>query len=138
MGQLSCRCSLWWLGAATYKPRGSRDIAAHQLPVIVGNIQRVAMIGLFITIFLSMKMLPPRPERYKRQTFGLYGSTMGPDARRCQSFIALYRHLTPKHIYYLENTSISLMLQIKLLISPWRTLGRRKRRTTPTSSATIR
>lgn len=45
----------------------ARDIAAHQLPVIVGNIQRVAMIGLFITIFLSLKMLPPRPERYKRR-----------------------------------------------------------------------
>ena len=24
------------------------------------------MIGLFITIFLSLKMLPPRPERYKK------------------------------------------------------------------------
>ncbi len=45
----------------------ARDIAAHQLPVVIGNIQRVAMIGLFITIFLSLKMLPPRPERYKRR-----------------------------------------------------------------------
>lgn len=44
----------------------ARNIAAHQLPVIVSNIQRVAMIGLLITIFLSLKMLPPRPERYKR------------------------------------------------------------------------
>ena len=25
------------------------------------------MIGLFVTIFLSLKMLPPRPERYKRR-----------------------------------------------------------------------
>ncbi len=45
----------------------ARDIAAHQLPVIVGNIQRFAMIGLFITIFLSLQILPPRPERYKRR-----------------------------------------------------------------------
>lgn len=45
----------------------ARDIAAHQLPLIVGNIQRIAMIGLFVTIFLSLKMLPPRPERYKRR-----------------------------------------------------------------------
>lgn len=44
----------------------ARNIAAHQLPVIVSNIQRLAMIGLLITIFLSLKMLPPRPERYKR------------------------------------------------------------------------
>lgn len=45
----------------------ARDIAAHQLPVVIGNIQRVAMLGLFVTIFLSLKMLPPRPERYKRR-----------------------------------------------------------------------
>lgn len=45
----------------------ARDIAAHQLPVMVSNIQRVAMVGLIITIFLSLKMLPPRPERYKRR-----------------------------------------------------------------------
>ncbi len=44
----------------------ARNIAAHQLPVVVSNVQRVAMIGLVITIFLSLKMLPPRPERYKR------------------------------------------------------------------------
>ena len=43
-----------------------RSIAAHQLPDIVSRIQQVALIGLFITIFLAFKMLPPRPERYKR------------------------------------------------------------------------
>lgn len=45
----------------------ARDIAAHQLPEVVSGIQRVAMIGLFITIFISIKMLPPRPARYKRR-----------------------------------------------------------------------
>lgn len=45
----------------------ARDITAHQLPVVIGNVQRVAMVGLFITIILSIKMLPPRPERYKRR-----------------------------------------------------------------------
>jgi hypothetical protein len=44
-----------------------RDIAAHQLPEVISTIQRIAMIGLFITIFLGLKILPPRPERYKRQ-----------------------------------------------------------------------
>lgn len=44
----------------------ARSIAAHQLPDVVSAIQQVALIGLFITIFLSMKMLPPRPARYKR------------------------------------------------------------------------
>lgn len=46
--------------------QAARDIAAHQLPEVVSSIQRVAMLGLVITIFLGFKMLPPRPERYKR------------------------------------------------------------------------
>lgn len=43
-----------------------RSIAAHQLPDAVSVLQRVAMIGLFISVFLAFKMLPPRPERYKK------------------------------------------------------------------------
>lgn len=43
-----------------------RDPVAHQLPDVVSIIQQIAMIGLFITVFLSLKMLPPRPARYKR------------------------------------------------------------------------
>lgn len=45
----------------------ARNIAAHQLPEVVSSIQRFAMVGLVITILLSLKMLPPRPERYKRR-----------------------------------------------------------------------
>ena len=45
----------------------SRSVAAHQLPEVISIVQRVAMLGLLITIFLSFKMLPPRPERYKRR-----------------------------------------------------------------------
>lgn len=45
----------------------SRSISAHQLPEVISVMQRVAMVGLFITVFLSLKMLPPRPERYKRK-----------------------------------------------------------------------
>jgi hypothetical protein len=53
-------------------PDAARDIAAHQLPEIISGIQRVAMVGLVITIFLSLKMLPPRPARYKRRrTIGM-------------------------------------------------------------------
>jgi cellulose synthase/poly-beta-1,6-N-acetylglucosamine synthase-like glycosyltransferase len=52
--------------------QAAHDIAAHQLPDIVSSIQQVAMIGLIITVFLSFKMLPPRPERYKRhRTIGM-------------------------------------------------------------------
>lgn len=45
----------------------AHDIAAHQLPEVVASVQRVALVGLFITVFLALKMLPPRPERYKRR-----------------------------------------------------------------------
>lgn len=47
-------------------PESAKSITAHQLPVVVSGLMQVAMIGLFISIFLSFKMLPPRPERYKR------------------------------------------------------------------------
>ena len=45
----------------------SINIIAHQLPEVISHVQRVAMVGLFITVFLAFKMLPPRPARYKRR-----------------------------------------------------------------------
>jgi hypothetical protein len=45
----------------------NRSIIAHDLPLIASQLQFVAMFGLFITIFLAFKMLPPRPARYKRR-----------------------------------------------------------------------
>jgi len=42
------------------------DVVAHQLPDVISMIQKVALVGLLITVFLSFKLLPPRPERYKR------------------------------------------------------------------------
>lgn len=44
----------------------ARSIVAHELPEVISYVQRVAMIGIFISVFLAFKMLPPRPERYKR------------------------------------------------------------------------
>lgn len=45
----------------------SQSIAAQQLPEIISRIQQFALIGLFITIFFAFKILPPRPERYKKR-----------------------------------------------------------------------
>ena len=42
-----------------------QDYTANQLPIIASNIQRVALAGIFITLFLSLKLLPPKPARYK-------------------------------------------------------------------------
>lgn len=47
--------------------QASLNIVAHQLPEVVSGIHRIALLGLVITVFLAFKMLPPRPERYKRR-----------------------------------------------------------------------
>lgn len=47
-------------------PDSAKSVPAHQLPVIVSALQQIALIGLCVSIFFSFKMLPPRPERYKR------------------------------------------------------------------------
>ncbi len=43
-----------------------QDIAANQLPYIASRIQTLALTGIFITLFLSLRLLPPRPKRYRR------------------------------------------------------------------------
>ena len=43
-----------------------RDVVAHQLPDVMSVIQQIALTGLIIMVFLSFKLLPPRPEYYKR------------------------------------------------------------------------
>ncbi len=45
----------------------SGGFATDQLPHIASRIQTVALLGILITLFLSLKMLPPKPERYKRR-----------------------------------------------------------------------
>jgi cellulose synthase/poly-beta-1,6-N-acetylglucosamine synthase-like glycosyltransferase len=42
-----------------------QDYAANQLPLIASRIQTIALCGIVITLFLSLKLLPPRPKRYK-------------------------------------------------------------------------
>jgi len=49
-----------------------RDVVAHQLPDTISLFQRVALVGIVVMVFLSFKLLPPRPERYKRtRTIGM-------------------------------------------------------------------
>lgn len=44
-----------------------QDYTANQLPIIASYIQRFAMLGIVITLFLSIKSLPPKPARYKKR-----------------------------------------------------------------------
>jgi len=49
-----------------------RDVVAHQLPDTISLFQRVALVGIVVMVFLSFKLLPPRPERYRRtRTIGM-------------------------------------------------------------------
>lgn len=77
-------------------PESSRNITAHSLPVVVSHIQQVAMVGLFITILLMLKMLPPRPERYKRRrTLGMILQwVLMPVTSVCYSSIASFNAQT--------------------------------------------
>jgi len=44
----------------------NESFAANQLPFIASRIQRIAMIGIITTLYLSFRTLPPKPARYKR------------------------------------------------------------------------
>lgn len=47
-------------------PNAYSDVVAHQLPDTVSLVQRIALVGIVVMVFLSFKLLPPRPARYKR------------------------------------------------------------------------
>lgn len=47
-------------------PSAKETIIANQLPVIASYIQTVALVGIVATLFLSIKLLPPKPERYSK------------------------------------------------------------------------
>ena len=42
-----------------------KDYAAIVLPIIASRIQTLALVGIFVTLFISIKTLPPKPRRYK-------------------------------------------------------------------------
>jgi glycosyltransferase involved in cell wall biosynthesis len=43
-----------------------QSFVANQLPHLASTLQNIALTGVFISLFLSLKSLPPKPERYKR------------------------------------------------------------------------
>jgi hypothetical protein len=48
-------------------PDASDSVVANQLPIIASYIQRIAMVGIFVSIFFSIKLLPPKPPHYKKR-----------------------------------------------------------------------
>lgn len=55
-----------WVPLIVYAA-SSRSVIVHQLPNVISTLQQVATVGIFITILISLKMLPPRPDRYKKR-----------------------------------------------------------------------
>ena len=49
----------------------SRNVVGYNLPKTVSVIQMFASIGLFVTILLSLKMLPKRPAKYRKSRTAL-------------------------------------------------------------------
>jgi hypothetical protein len=48
-------------------PATKSNILANQLPQIASYIQTAALFGVFATLYISVKLLPPKPARYKRR-----------------------------------------------------------------------
>lgn len=56
-----------WVPLLINQEAAARSIVVHQLPDTISLLQRIAMIGLAVAIFSAFKLLPPRPERYKKR-----------------------------------------------------------------------
>lgn len=48
-------------------PNAYRDPITYRLPDIMGVIQMIANVGIIVTVFMSFKLLPPRPDKYKKR-----------------------------------------------------------------------
>lgn len=92
------------------------DIAANQLPNLVSGIQRIAMAGLVITMFLSFKSLPPKPARYTRKRTVLMVLQWGllPITTICyNSFAALYSQTRLLRGKYLDKFDVTEKAVVK-------------------------
>ena len=48
-------------------PAAKNSVIANQLPQIANYIQTFALLGVLVTLYISVKLLPPKPARYKRR-----------------------------------------------------------------------
>lgn len=67
-GHISWATAPLLLAFAAFIPAflNSDDFASNNLPIIASRIQTIALLGIFATLFLSLKLLPPKPARYRR------------------------------------------------------------------------
>ncbi|MGE5309770.1 MAG: hypothetical protein ACM3JF_01665 [Sphaerimonospora mesophila] len=55
-----------WVPLYLNSEAAHRTLIANDLPLVVARIQQVAIVGLLITVFVSLTMLPKRPRRYRK------------------------------------------------------------------------
>lgn len=55
-----------WIPLYLNSEAAHHTIIANDLPLVVARIQTVAIIGLMVTVCVSITMLPPRPKRYRK------------------------------------------------------------------------
>ena len=60
---------LGWLPVIIGGPEFNRSVLAHNLPYITRYLMNAALVGLIISMFLSLMLLPPRPARYSRKRY---------------------------------------------------------------------
>lgn len=85
---------------------GQVGFTTQQLPIIASRIQTIALAGITVTLFLSVKLLPPKPERYKRHrtVFMVLQWVMLPITTIVyNSFAALYSQTSLIFGKYMEN-----------------------------------
>ena len=88
----------------------TRDLLTYNLPNTVSWIQLFASIGLMITIFMSLRMLPPRPKKYKKMksvAMVLQWILSPLVAIIYQSFAAFYAQTRLMTGHYMENFDVT-------------------------------
>ena len=88
----------------------TRDLLTYNLPNTVSWIQLFASVGLMITIFMSLRMLPPRPKKYRKMksvAMVLQWILSPLVAIIYQSFAAFYSQTRLMTGHYMENFDVT-------------------------------
>lgn len=60
---------LGWLPVIIGGPKFNESVLAHNLPYVTRYLMNAALIGLVVSMFLSLMLLPPRPAKYSRKRY---------------------------------------------------------------------
>jgi len=60
---------LGWLPVIIGGPKFNESVLAHNLPYMTRYLMNMALVGLIVSMFLSLILLPPRPKKYSRKRY---------------------------------------------------------------------